>query len=92
MRCWERNGCAVHTELPFRFSVIYRLILLAAELLFAICYCILSFIMLSISWQLYYVVRTVGMVRYLFPVLAVIGILNVVNGKAKKLPVIGEIL
>ena len=40
----------------------------------------------------YYVVRTVGMVRYLFPVLAVIGILNVVNGKAKKLPVIGEIL
>lgn len=48
--------------------------------------------MLSISWQLYYVVRTVGMVRYLFPVLAVIGILNVVNGKAKKLPVIGEIL
>jgi len=23
MRCWERNGCAVHTELPFRFSVIY---------------------------------------------------------------------
>ena len=24
MRCWERNGCAVHTELPFRFSVIYR--------------------------------------------------------------------
>lgn len=23
MRRWERNGCAVHTELPFRFSVIY---------------------------------------------------------------------
>lgn len=23
-RRWERNGCAVHTELPFRFSVIYR--------------------------------------------------------------------
>lgn len=25
MRRWERNGCAVHTELPFRFSVIYNL-------------------------------------------------------------------
>ena len=24
MRRWERNGCAVHTELPFRFSVIYN--------------------------------------------------------------------
>ena len=22
MRRWERNGCAVHAELPFRFSVI----------------------------------------------------------------------
>jgi len=26
MRRWERNGCAVHMELPFRFSVIYMLI------------------------------------------------------------------
>ena len=25
MRRWERNGCAVHTELPFRFSVIYTI-------------------------------------------------------------------
>lgn len=24
MRRWERNGCAVHAELPFRFSVICK--------------------------------------------------------------------
>lgn len=75
-----------------RFHVKQGLILLAAELLFAICYCILSFIVLSISWHLYYIVKMAGMVRYLFPVLAVIGILNAMNGKAKKLPVIGNIL
>ena len=27
MRRWERNGCAVHAELPFRFSVICSQIL-----------------------------------------------------------------
>ena len=25
MRRWERNGCAVHAELPFRFSVICKI-------------------------------------------------------------------
>ena len=75
-----------------RYHVKQGLVLLAAELLFAVCYCILSFAVLSISWQLYYVVRIAGMVRYFFPVLAVIGILNALNGKAKKLPVIGGIL
>ncbi len=75
-----------------RYHVKQGLILLAAEILFAACYGILSFTMLSISWRLYSVVRIAGMVRYLFPVLAVIGILNAVNGKARKLPVIGGLL
>ncbi len=75
-----------------RYHVKQGLILLAAELLFAVCYCVLSFVMLSISWHLYYIVKIAGMVRYLFPVLAVIGILNAINGKAKRLPVIGDIL
>ena len=75
-----------------RYHVKQGLILLAAEILFAICYCILSLIVLSISWHLYFIVKMAGMVRYLFPVLAVIGILNAMNGKAKKLPVIGGIL
>lgn len=75
-----------------RYHVKQGLILLAAELLFAISYCILSFIVLSISWHLYYIVKMAGMIRYLFPVLAVIGILNAMNGKAKKLPVIRNIL
>lgn len=65
-----------------RYHVKQGLILLAAELLFAVCYCAFSFVMLSISWHLYYIVKIAGMVRYLFPVLAVIGILNVMNGKA----------
>lgn len=35
MRRWERNGCAVHAELPFRFSVIcswYQSMLLIRKL------------------------------------------------------------
>lgn len=75
-----------------RYHVRQGLRLLVAELIFYMGYCILSFTILSISWHLYSIVKIAGIVRYLFPVLTVIGIINVVTGKKKRLPVIGNIL
>lgn len=75
-----------------RYHAKQGLILLIAEMIFAVSYCILSFIVLSISWRLYFIVKIAGMASYLFPVLAVIGIGNVVGGRTKELPVIGNIL
>lgn len=63
------------------------LILLIAEMIFYVGYCILSFTILSISWRLYFIVKAIGIVRYLFPVLTIVGIINVANGKKKSLPV-----
>ncbi|MCX4341899.1 MAG: hypothetical protein OSJ72_20020 [Lachnospiraceae bacterium] len=37
------------------------------------------------------IVRIVGYVALVFPVLALAGIINVVNGQEKELPVIGKI-
>lgn len=75
-----------------RYHVRQGLRLLVTELIFYVGYCILSFTILSISWHLYSIVKIIGIVRYLFPVLIVIGIINVVTGKKKRLPVIGNIL
>ena len=75
-----------------RFHARQGLLLLIAEIIFSVCYCILSFIVLSVSWHLYFIVRIFGMVSYVFLVLAVIGISNAVSGRVTKLPVIGNIL
>lgn len=75
-----------------RYHVRQGLMLLVTELIFYAGYCILSFMMLSISWRLYSVVKIIGIVKYLFPVLTIIGIVNVVGGKKKELPIIGNIL
>ena len=74
-----------------RFHARQGLLLLMAEIIFSVCYCTLSFIVLSVSWRLYSIVRIAGMVSYVFLVLAVIGISNAVSGRVKKLPVIGDI-
>lgn len=75
-----------------KFHVKQGLILLFAEMGFSVSYCVLSFVVLSISWRLYFIVRIAGMVSYVFLVLAAIGISNAVSGRVKKLPVIGGIL
>lgn len=75
-----------------RYHARQGLILLIAEIVFSVCYCILSFVVLSISWRMYFIVRIVGMLSYTFLILAVIGISNAVSGRVKKLPVIGDIL
>lgn len=74
-----------------KYHIRQGLILLITELIFYVGYCILSFTILSISWRLYFIVKAVGLVRYLFPVLTVIGMINAANGKKKALPVIGNI-
>lgn len=75
-----------------RYHVRQGMALLVTELIFYAGYCVISFMVLSISWKLYSVVRIIGTVRYLFPVLTVIGIMNVAGGKEKGLPIIGNIL
>lgn len=75
-----------------RFHARQGLLLLIAGILCSVCYFVLSFIVLSVSWRLYFIVRIAGMGSYAFLVLAVIGISNAVSGKVKKLPVIGNIL
>lgn len=75
-----------------RYHAKQGLILLITEVIFYIAYGMLRFAVLSISWHLYFLVKIAGMIGYLFPVLAVIGIVNAVSGKARKLPVIGNVL
>lgn len=65
--------------------------LFAAEILYGIMYQLLAAMVLMVSWRLYVIVRIVGYVALVFPVLALAGIINVVNGQEKELPVIGKI-
>ena len=60
--------------------------LFAAEILYGIMYQLWRQ-----WWRLYVIVRIVGYVALVFPVLALAGIINVVNGQEKELPVIGKI-
>lgn len=65
--------------------------LFAVEILYGILYQLLAVTVLMVSWRLYLIVRIVGYAAFVFPVLSVIGIINVVNGQEKELPVIGKI-
>ncbi len=51
---------------------------------------ILSTILYSISWRLGFISTILGLVNILFLIVAVIGIINAANGKAKELPIIGK--
>ncbi len=74
-----------------RYHARQGLVLLIAEIAFSVCYCILSFVVLSISWRLFFIVRIAGMLSYAFLVLSMIGISNAVSGRVKRLPVIGNL-
>ena len=65
--------------------------LFAAEILYGIIYQLLVVMVLMVPWRLYLIVRIAGYVAFVFPVLALIGIINVLNGQEKELPVIGKI-
>ena len=45
---------------------------------------------LAISWRLYFISSIIGLCSLVFLVLAVLGIVNAANGRAKELPVIGK--
>ena len=66
------------------------LVLLIACIAYSIVYGILSWILLAISWRLYFITSIIGIVGIVFLVLAIIGIINAANGRVKELPVIGK--
>ncbi len=66
------------------------LLLLIACTAWSIVYNIINRIILAISWRLYFISSIIGIFSIVFIVLAVIGIVNAANGKAKELPVIGK--
>lgn len=73
-----------------RFHANQGLVLLIAEIAYSIAYGILSSILFMISFSLSIIVSLLGLVSFVFLVLAIIGIINVVNSKAKELPIIGK--
>ncbi len=66
------------------------LLLLIACAAWSIVYSIINWVILAISWRLYFISSIIGIFSIVFIVLAVIGIVNAANGKAKELPVIGK--
>ena len=65
--------------------------LFVLEIVYGIIYQFLAVAVLMVSWWLYFIVKFIGVVALVFPVLAVAGIINVINGQEKELPVIGKI-
>ena len=74
-----------------RYHMGQGITLLVLEIVYGIVYQFLTAAVLLISWRLYFIVRIVGCTAVIFPALALIGIMNVVNGQEKELPVIGKI-
>ena len=76
---------------PFaRYHSNQGLLLCIASIIYGIAYSVLSCVILAISWRLYFVVTIIRLLAFVFAILAVIGILNAVNGRAKELPLIGK--
>ena len=74
-----------------RYHVGQGITLFMLEVIYGIVYQFLTAAVLLISWRPYFIVRIVGCTAVIFPVFALIGIMNVVNGQEKELPVIGKI-
>jgi uncharacterized membrane protein len=73
-----------------RFHSNQGLILCIAAILYSVAYSILSSVILSISWHLYWLVSIIGLLGFAFLIWFVIGIINAAQGKAKELPLIGH--
>ena len=74
-----------------RFHANQGLVLLIASAIFGVARWILSEILFAISWRLYFVTIIISLLGLVFLALAIIGIVNAATGKAKELPVIGQI-
>lgn len=73
-----------------RFHANQGLVLAITEIAWWIIEVILSIILYSISWRLGFISTILGFVNIGFVILAVLGIVNALNGKAKELPIIGK--
>ncbi len=74
-----------------RFHANQGLVLLIACVAWGIVSSILNTIILAISWRLYFLTSIISLLSIVFAVLAIIGIINAANGRAKELPIIGNI-
>lgn len=74
-----------------RFHANQGLVLSLAAVAFGIVYGILVSVLIAISWRLAFLTSILGLLWIAYPVLAIIGIVNALNGKAKELPFIGKI-
>ena len=74
-----------------RFHANQGLVLLIASAIFGVVRWVLSEILFAISWRLYFVTVIISLLGLVFLALAIIGIVNAATGKAKELPVIGQI-
>ncbi len=73
-----------------RFHANQGLVLLIACVAYSIASSILNSILLAISWRLSFITGIISFVSVVFAILALLGIINAANGKAKELPVIGK--
>ena len=73
-----------------RFHANQGLTLFIACGAWSIVYSILNWILLAISWRLYFISVIIGLFSLVFLALAVLGIVNAAKGRAKELPVIGK--
>ena len=74
-----------------RFHANQGLVLLIASANFGVVRWVLSEILFAISWRLYFVTVIISLLGLVFLAVAIIGIVNAATGKAKELPVIGQI-
>ena len=75
-----------------RYHANQGLVLFIATVALSIVYSILTSILYTISWRVGFAVTSILGVVFLIPTaLAIIGIINAVNGKKKPLPIIGGI-
>lgn len=78
-------------ESPYvRFHANQGLVLCIAAILYSIACSIINAIILAISWKLYFITSILGFAGIAFLVLAVMGIVNAVNGRVKELPLLGK--
>ena len=73
-----------------RFHSNQGLILCIAAILYSVAYSILSSVILSISFHLYWLVSIISLLGFAFLIWFVLGIINAAQGRAKELPLIGH--
>lgn len=83
--------CAGKSSGFARFHANQGLALLVAGAAYNVAAGMLAAAAFGISWVLYPAARLVQFAGLFFPVLAVMGIYNAANGKAKELPLIGKL-